>query len=401
MLKREITKFEKLIDGLRPTDKVFEQTLKDGLSIRVTKTGKKVFQGRYMVQGKRKRYDHGYHPKMTLQLAFDAHSKAQNLIDEGMNPFMGEVTTLLDLFEQWYSIVGKKRKRPQSARELIDADIRKTFTSIKADKVKKSHFMTMFMAIQKRGSETQAERTRVLCKQVMKWGSQLDYIDANPIADITGSAIGYKYKPRDRFLNDEEIGIVWNSLDIADMASSTVNVIKIMMLTGLRRSEPFLAELKHVDFENRLWAIPAINNKSNRANDVMLPDLLIGILNEQKDFVESIGGSRWLFPNVNDTTKHMDPLSVTRAVRRHCTKDFFKDFDGSPIPTWTPHALRHTFETKLTEIGIDYVTMKQMINHSIGNMSGVYNHAQLQERKLDAMQRWCDKILILAGKQNA
>jgi integrase len=397
MLKREITKFEKLIDSLAPSDTVIEQTLKNGLSIRVTKTGKKVFQGRYTISGKRKRHDHGYYPKLTVKQAFEAHSNMQNNIDEGLNPFLTDVNTVFELFEQWYTTVGKKRKRPESARALIDADIRRTFSDIKLTKIKKTHFMNMFLAIQKRGSETQAERTRVLCKQVMKWSAQLDYIDSNPIADITGSAIGYKYKPRDRFLNDEEIGIVWNALDICDMAGSTINAIRIMMLTGLRRSEPFLAKWEHVDFDNRVWHIPAQNNKSNRANDVMLPDLVIEILKNQKSFVDSIGGSIWLFPNIDDAARHSDPLSVTRAVRRHCEREFYKKADDSPIPSWTPHALRHTFETKLTEIGIDYVTMKKMLNHEIGNMSGVYNHAELRDRKLAAMEKWCDKIINLAS----
>ena len=33
-----------------------------------------------------------------------------------------------------------------------------------------------------------------------------------------------------------------------------------------------------------------------------------------------------------------------------------------------------------------------MINHSIGNMSDVYNHANLNEKKLEAAEKWADKI---------
>ena len=403
MLQREINKYERLLGGLVPSSAVYEQTLKDGLSVRVTKTGKKVFQGRYSIQGKRKRFDHGYFPNLSIVEAFDNHRQMQNAIDDGENPFSSvtlgrvKIQTLGDLFNQWHKRVGLKRKRPDSPLQIINADIIPSIGDIPLGKIRKSHFLDLIYSIQDRGAETQAERTRVLCKQVLKWGSQNDYLDKNPIEDINAKAIGYKSKSRDRFLTDEEIGIVWNGLDLSDMSTPTINAIKVMILTGLRRSEPYLAKWSDIDLDNQSWKIPASNNKSDRANEVMVSKLLESVLEDQKVFCESLGGSIWVFPALNDTSKHIDPKSVTRAVKRHCDRKHWKSKDDSPIPSWTPHALRHTFETKLTEIGIDYVVMKRLLNHEIGNMSGVYNHAELRDRKLAAMEKWASKIELLVS----
>ena len=400
MRNRDIEKFDKQLASLATKTNVYEHSLMYGLSVRVTKTGKKVFQGRYSVGGKRKRHDHGYYPILSVKKAFELHTTMQNQIDEGLNPFCRSISTCIDLFDQWYEVIGMTRKDPSGARVLIDADISKVIGQIKLQKLKKREVMNMIRAIQKRGSNTQAERVRVLCKQVFKWGVQNDYLEKNPIADITGSAIGYRYTPRDRFLNDEEIGCIWNQLDLSDMSVSTVNALRLMLLTGLRRSEPILAKWADIDYQNEIWTIPAANNKSNRKNQIMLTEMMVRILKNQKDFCEMLGGSDWVFPSFTDLNQHMDVLSVTKAVRRHCQRQFWIDSIGNPIPAWTPHALRDTFETKLTEIGIDYVTMKKMLNHAIGGMSDVYNHAQLNDKKRDALLRWESKIVKL-GKNYA
>jgi integrase len=403
MLQREINKFEKILNGLRPQKDVFEHNLDNGLSVRVTKTGKKVFQGRYMVHGKRKRFDHGYYPNLSVEEAFSKHRSIQNSVDDGENPFLAvtqgrvKIQTMGDLFNQWHKRVGLKRKRPDSPLQIITADIIPTIGDIPLAKIRKSHFLDLIYSIQDRGAETQAERTRVLCKQVLKWGTQNDYLDKNPIADINAKAIGYKSKSRERFLTDAEIGIVWNGLDLSDMTTPTINAIKVMILTGLRRSEPYLAKWTDIDFENQSWKIPAANNKSDRANEVMISELLKSVLLDQKKFCDLLGGSVWVFPAFNDQRIHIDPKSVTRAVKRHCDRAHWKNQDDEAIPAWTPHALRHTFETKLTEIGIDYVVMKRLLNHEIGNMSGVYNHAELRDRKLAAMEKWASKIEALVN----
>ncbi|GAA6206545.1 tyrosine-type recombinase/integrase [Thalassotalea sp. SU-HH00458] len=392
----------KQLDAIKPTGKRFEVSDKDGLSVRVSATGKKTFQYRYRKNGKQQRHDYGDYGagknQLTLAKAREVHYKTKNEISDGfypnqLNTGSKEIKTVKDIFDSWYEIYCvKNRKNPEYARDLIAADITPQIGHIKPSKLTKAHFRDLLDIIIERGSMTQAEKCRAICKQVCKWAAERDYILSNPLQEFSASAIGYKYKPSDRFLNDEEIGIVWNGLDLSGMETPTINALKIMMLTGLRRSEPYLAKLSEIDFKNKVWKIPKENNKSDRANEIMLSSLLIEVLENQIAYCESIGGSTWLFPSIKDTAKHIDSNSATRAVKRHCDRNHWVNEEGGSIPDWTPHALRHTFETKLTEIGIEYIVMKRMINHAIGGMSDIYNHAQLNDKKLEAMEKWSDKI---------
>jgi integrase len=399
----------KRIEAIKVTGKRFEVSDKDGLSVRVSATGKLTFQYRYRKNDKQQRYDYGdfgnLEGQLTLAKAREVHHITKNKISQGIFPnktFEANqaVSTVSDLFNGWFEkYCVKNRKDSSHAKQIIDADVIPKIGSIKIDKMTKAHFRDMLDSIIKRGSMTQAEKCRALCKQVLNWSVERDYIAVNPLQNYSARAIGYKYKPKDRFLNDEEIGIVWNGLDCSDMTTPTINAIKIMLLTGLRRSEPYLAEIKHINFETMIWTIPKENNKSDRMNGVMISTLLNEILQDQLDYCRQIGSSKWLFGSLKDPTIPITPRSVTNAVRRHCSRGHWKDSNNEPIPKFTPHAFRHSFETKLTEIGIEYIVMKQMINHSIGNMSDVYNHANLNEKKLKAAEKWADKIRVCINEK--
>ena len=52
-------------------EKVFEKTDRDGLSVRVSRKGKVVFQLRYMFESKQKRVDIGTYPSLGLKDARD------------------------------------------------------------------------------------------------------------------------------------------------------------------------------------------------------------------------------------------------------------------------------------------------------------------------------------------
>ena len=55
----------------REHEKVFEKADRDGLSVRVSKKGKVVFQMRYMFAGKQRRVDIGSYPSLGLREARD------------------------------------------------------------------------------------------------------------------------------------------------------------------------------------------------------------------------------------------------------------------------------------------------------------------------------------------
>ncbi len=70
----------------REHEGVFEKTDRDGLSVRVSKKGKVVFQMRYMFAGKQRRVDIGSYPSLGLREARDEILKIRRALEEGIDP---------------------------------------------------------------------------------------------------------------------------------------------------------------------------------------------------------------------------------------------------------------------------------------------------------------------------
>ena len=71
---------------------------------------------------------------------------------------------------------------------------------------------------------------------------------------------------------------------------------------------------------------------------------------------------------------------------------------------WSLHTLRHTFVTKLNELGVRTEVVEAIVNHVSGmkaGVAGIYNHAlYLPERRaaLALLERACDRRWSRAGQ---
>ncbi|CAK8737402.1 hypothetical protein SODG_001125 [Sodalis praecaptivus] len=63
---------------------------------------------------------------------------------------------------------------------------------------------------------------------------------------------------------------------------------------------------------------------------------------------------------------------------------------------WTVHDLRRTFATKLNDIGVAPHVVEQLLGHAMPGVMGIYNRSQYLPEKLDALNRWMDRLDILA-----
>ena len=59
---------------------------------------------------------------------------------------------------------------------------------------------------------------------------------------------------------------------------------------------------------------------------------------------------------------------------------------------WTPHDLRRTFRTGLSEIGISDEIAEVVVGHEKRGIIGVYNKNTYKDEKREAMIRWGDYL---------
>lgn len=80
----------------------------------------------------------------------------------------------------------------------------------------------------------------------------------------------------------------------------------------------------------------------------------------------------------------MPRCPVSRAVRRHIRDDELKD--------WTPHDLRRTASTQMSNIGIMPHIVEKILNHSMQGVMAVYNRSEYLPEKMEAMKIWSEKV---------
>ena len=88
-------------------------------------------------------------------------------------------------------------------------------------------------------------------------------LDSNPVVATNKAASG---SARDRVLGDDELRAVWNALDDDRYGA----IVKLLMLTGLRREEIGALSWDEVDLEQEMIRLPAARCKNKRPHDVPL-----------------------------------------------------------------------------------------------------------------------------------
>jgi integrase len=65
---------------------------------------------------------------------------------------------------------------------------------------------------------------------------------------------------------------------------------------------------------------------------------------------------------------------------------------------FTPHDLRRTLRTKLTEIGISDIVAERVLGHKLQGLMAVYNQHTYDTEKRAALLRWERRLAEIIGR---
>lgn len=203
----------------------------------------------------------------------------------------------------------------------------------------------------------------------------------NPV-DGTLTASG-PYKKRKRYLSKDEIRKVWNALDDY---TNFGRVVKLLMLTGLRRCEIGDLVWAEVDFDNAVINLSEERNKNKEASVTPLSAPALAILKScrRRKESESMLGNKAGFTDWYKSKRDLDAIVK--------------------IPHWTLHDLRRTCKTHmLEELDIPPHITEAILNHISGadsahhGIAGKYSAAQFVRKKREALDLWADFIAKIVG----
>ena len=241
-----------------------------------------------------------------------------------------------------------------------------------------------------------ANRVLAYLKKFFGWCIEQDILEASPAASIKRQS---KENRRDRVLTEPEIRAIWQAC--AELGPFG-RAFRFMLATGQRRTEAGEIVWSEIDRANRLWTLPRQRAKADRAHEIPLSDLAMGILDECPklgDFVFTTLGTRPI-SGWSKAKAALDQLALERLKEIALER-------GDDAPTtfadWRLHDLRRTAATQIAKLGVDRIVISKLLNHAEGGVTGIYDRHARDAEKRAAIERWgqrLQEIVNSAGETN-
>jgi integrase len=190
-------------------------------------------------------------------------------------------------------------------------------------------------------------------------------IDVNP---VSGTGKADEEPSRDRVLTQTELTAVLKALGNDPFSE----IVRLLVLTGQRRSEIGGLRWKEIDFERGLIVLPPERSKNHRQHELPMSTQVRAVLERQPHKNEFVFGCKF--------------TSWTRAKAA-------LDQRLNGMAEWRLHDLRRSAATHLAELGTLPHIVEQALNHVSGHkggIAGVYNKAKYTNEMRAALQAYAD-----------
>ncbi|PZR49621.1 tyrosine-type recombinase/integrase [Paraburkholderia fungorum] len=159
-------------------------------------------------------------------------------------------------------------------------------------------------------------------------------IKVNPMADLRTSEVIEKPATRHNTkLNDAGLSELLAAVENYRGQRLTKLAIELLMLTALRTVEVRGADWKEIDWDNRVWNVPASRMKRRIAHSVPLSSQALSVLEKLRVLT---GGKGWLFPNQRRPVDFMATTTINSALAN-------MGFGGDTGNWFRAHGVRGTF----------------------------------------------------------
>ena len=175
---------------------------------------------------------------------------------------------------------GQYLKTADELRRKLDVDILPALGDIAVTDIRRADVKALFME-KGRAAPVAANRVLTLVQAILNYAVDEELIEANPAARI-------KRKPEtavDRYLSEAEIRGFWSGLEKARLDPQMRRILKLLLVTGQRRTEVALMHWSEINLEKAIWEIPAERTKAHRAHRVPLSPLALTLIGEPREDV--------------------------------------------------------------------------------------------------------------------
>jgi integrase len=367
-----------------------------GLAVRVMPSGARSFVlvARYPGSTNPTRRSLGSYGELTLEQAREKARDWLALIKRGVDPAReDERQRQAALRKQKNSFaavaedfikrhVSKKRKGWE-----VERDLRREFIDRWGDRpitdITQHDVVAVIDEAVDRGSPYQAHNLLGYVRSLFNWAIARGVygLERSPCDRLKPDAVIGKKLARQRILNDAEIKAFW-------AASETLGypygpLLRMLLVTGQRKSEVAEARWSEFDLGKKLWTIPAARMKADAAHVVPLSDEAMLILEGLHRFNKG--------DHIFSTTFGVKPVNGFGKAKDRIDEEMLEHLPSAPAP-WVIHDIRRTMRTGLSALPVPDLVRELVIAHTKPGLHKVYDlHAYLDEKR-QALDLWAARL---------
>ncbi len=196
-------------------------------------------------------------------------------------------------------------------------------------------------------------------------------ITTNPMAKVMAPKMGKRLPV---FVNENKMELLFDAVDFGEGFSGLRNrlLVELLYCTGMRSSELISVKVGDVDFASNQLKVMGKGQKERLIPFARHLANLISSYIEQRTLQDLGPGHDHLL--VTDKGKPLYPGFVYKLVKKYLTA-------VTTLEQRSPHVLRHTFATHLSNRGADLNAIKELLGHSSLAATQVYMHNSIEKLK--------------------
>jgi integrase/recombinase XerC len=208
-------------------------------------------------------------------------------------------------------------------------------------------------------------------KSFFKYQLKKEVISVTPMT-VIGSPKNAKRLPQ--FVDKSDLDTLFHHVEFPDSWQGVTEklLLQIFYNTGLRLAELISLQQNHVDIRN---CCIKVLGKGNKERIIPVSKVLVGDIQSYMQLKRQtipVGDNTCLL--VNEKGKKLYPRYVYDVVKKYLSL-------VTTIEKKSPHILRHSFATHLTNNGADINAIKELMGHSSLAATQIYTHNSIEKLK--------------------
>ncbi|QCB37832.1 site-specific integrase [Sphingobium sp. PAMC28499] len=384
----EIRAFPALVSAYRKTDE-------KGLYLEIRPNGAKRWFFKYRVLGSEKRLTLGDWPEVSLVQARELRDDARRAVREGGDPLHerkrektmarlaagNSFQSVAEDFIEVKFVGGQKAAATIEKARWYLSHLTGPIGGRPVSEIEPAELMVVLKKIEKAGKRETAVRTRAFASRVFRHGVAMSLCKSDPAALLGDALMSPIVTHRAAILDPRKLGALLRAIDDYGGSESVKIAMQLLPHVFVRPGELRLAKWQEIDWDEKIWRIPAERTKLRRPHSVPLSVQSLALFNELR---RHTGWMDWMFPGERSHLKPMCENAINTAFRR-------MGFDRETV---TAHGFRATASTLLNESGKWHPdAIERALAHGHSNaVRGAYARGQHWDERVQMAQWWSDYL---------